>query len=49
MGEFIPKLLVVLLQTLFQMVLNAILGIFASDNILLEMWGSLIVQKLHPL
>ena len=33
-------------KKLFQMVLNAILGLFASDRVLLEMRGSLIVRKL---
>ena len=46
MGRFIPILLLVLLRKILQMVLNLILGIFASDQILLEMWGSLLVQKL---
>ena len=46
MGEFIPNLFFVFLRMLFQMVLNAILGIFASDHILLEIRGSFIVEKI---
>ena len=45
MGDFIPNLLIVLIQMIFQVVLNVILGIFASDHILLEMRGFLIVKK----
>ena len=45
MGEFIPNLLPIFLWTLFQMVLNAILGLFACDHILLEKLGSTIVKN----
>ena len=45
MGDVIPNLLIVLIQMLFQAVLNAILGIFASNHIVLEMRGFLIVEK----
>ena len=45
MGDFIDKIFLALLQKLFRMVLNVILGLFASDHILLEVWGSLIVKK----
>ena len=49
MWDFIDKIFLALLQKLFRMVLNVILGLFASDHILLEVWGSLIVKKkLHP-
>ena len=43
MGQIIPKLLPILLRTLFQMILNAVLGLFASVRIYLEIKGSLIV------
>ena len=44
MGVFIPNLLILLLRTIFDMFINFILGLFSSGDILLEMWGLLIVK-----
>ena len=49
MGEFIPHLLLVFIQTLLHMFLNYILGIFASSHIFLEIWRSLMVQNIYIL
>ena len=46
MGGVITNLFLLLIRTLFQVVLNFILGLFASDNIVLGIWGVFIVQKL---
>ena len=45
MGGFIPNIFKDVLNTQFHMVINDILGVFASDKIILEIRGSLIVQK----
>ena len=46
MGGFTPNIFLTSIKRLFQMVINAIIGMFSSDHILLEMQGLLILQKI---